>query len=817
MRTEYLANLHDGIGERLININTGFLNDPAFRAAGWSANPAELKRIYSPPIPTAVTSEYFQAPPQSTGLKGAGFDEEEEEEGIATAARSNDTIGPVLLAKRRRRREQLEEVDSSDLSDESDEDTEALNRPAGQIKFAKMPVRDRAGSSPIRSASQREGPEVFVSSPSQPSEQPRQRAGSLGATLKPETRPRRDTTTSSEISSENDLDPSVFKRRNIRPAKIGGSLAGQIKEDDEAEEEGVDFQGDDAGSDSDSSLASAFSETLGSNSLLGNHTGPLQGSIFTSMPAQQPQSPPSASPRKGKLSSATLQDLPPARPISMIQPVSALAMAIRARNKKPTNPIERFAVLSGNADSSPLYIKIYVPFSPSTKKPLEVLLKKSTDEGEQITVAEAIGFSLWKYGEAALQPALTKEKLNVNRWTLRIVEDGDVDYDFPPLVRTRPILDFTSNNNRPARVRAREKPWDEFALVEADQTQLRENESLTPIFSEQAAAAEEDVAGNDMPPPQQPVRPTQAPRTATFRQNPITDPFYINPGFRKETTAADAPTAPVSHATPRTGAPKTINIHFTSNDLNTSLLKIEATTDTYIAEVFDQACKRLNLDKALFVLKVTGTTIVAPSDRTVEALGPDHSSLDLVRRRFVGDGTFGLSGSPGSTSPNAPLLLTSTGASKITGSRRTGHSTHPLAQSSDLVGLGLGGLGLGVTTSSTGYKRYNVIRKQPMSFTPSHQRVLVLDGEFMHVMPGDMHTGKEKLFDPVQGKTTSVHFSSVVGCKVNRKHPKTFRVVVFKERESKRYDFEAGTAAEAAEIVQGIKRGIEPYRDMTAG
>jgi hypothetical protein len=49
----------------------------------------------------------------------------------------------------------------------------------------------------------------------------------------------------------------------------------------------------------------------------------------------------------------------------------------------------------------------------------------------------------------------------------------------------------------------------------------------------------------------------------------------------------------------------------------------------------------------------------------------------------------------------------------------------------------------------------------------------------------------------------------VIGCKVSRKHIRMFRVTVFKERESKRYDFEAASADEAMEIVMEIRKGME--------
>jgi target of rapamycin complex 2 subunit MAPKAP1 len=128
LRTAYLSTIKDGVGERLITVNSSVLNNPGFRLAGWSANAPDIKRTYSPPIPTTITSDYFQAPPRSAGLAPPGFGDEEEEGGMVTGGGSNDTIGPVLTARKRRKREALDDDDSSDLSDESDEDAEATMR-----------------------------------------------------------------------------------------------------------------------------------------------------------------------------------------------------------------------------------------------------------------------------------------------------------------------------------------------------------------------------------------------------------------------------------------------------------------------------------------------------------------------------------------------------------------------------------------------------------------------------------------------------------------------------------------------------------------
>jgi hypothetical protein len=57
-----------------------------------------------------------------------------------------------------------------------------------------------------------------------------------------------------------------------------------------------------------------------------------------------------------------------------------------------------------------------------------------------------------------------------------------------------------------------------------------------------------------------------------------------------------------------------------------------------------------------------------------------------------------------------------------------------------------------------------------------------------------------------------VLFANVVGSKISRKHPRCFSFGVYRERETKRYDFEAQTHEEAVEIVGEIKKGVERSR-----
>lgn len=151
LRTSYLSNIKDGIGDRLINVNNSLLNIPGFRAAGWSpallqgsgheGGGSQIKRTYSPPIPTTATvaSEYYRfarhaarGEGDNEGL-GAGEDGEEDEGGMVTGGGGGTYAFGIRKrgAKKNRRRgrqqndperREAEDDDSSDLSDESEEE-----------------------------------------------------------------------------------------------------------------------------------------------------------------------------------------------------------------------------------------------------------------------------------------------------------------------------------------------------------------------------------------------------------------------------------------------------------------------------------------------------------------------------------------------------------------------------------------------------------------------------------------------------------------------------------------------------------------------
>lgn len=791
LRASYLTEVADGVGERLISLNENFLNAAPFKAAGWRVNPSLIKRTHSPEIPAAVPSEYFQAP-RRIGLTL----EDEPEEGGMLHGGGNDTVGPGLATKKRRRREQMEEEDSSDLSDDSDDEPE---RAAQQIKFAKMPVRNRSGSSPLQSSSLRQ-----TTSANSPRPPPRRGSQSALETVKE--RARRDTVTSSEVSSENELDGGAYHRH--REAARAAAKAVRIQTNLNKSEPaiGVNRQHSDLleeeEEDSDASdMSSAFNESLESASIL---AGDLEKPPLANMsPSHQLVGTP---PRDFKRQSTirrshvppltqVVGDLPPRRPtstirpISMIQPKSLISEALNAKKTKPATPFEGFATLSGKGESSPLMIRIYSPYSNEPSKPFEVLIRRVTRDDNTadrpVNVADLIGLSLWRYNEEKREPALPPDRLNLNWWTLKMVEEGgEVDDDFPPLERTKPLSQFvtTSNNKsegarptaampRIGRGRANTKIYDDFALVPASPSEFETNKVLTPQFQDEAAAEtpnEEDApqpngglmegASAAQPPPT--AAPPSSMISSSFskspsgRHNPV-----LNTVYRPGANMLDIPRPQVTTSNTSRGQHKFLRIHIhTPEAPSGQMVTVDVTTDMYIEEVLELVCRKRNLDKNFHILKIPNSGAVALLDRPVSAIGA-MQDLELHKRRF-GDPT--LSQSPVGHSPATRLLFSEMG---MVGRKAAAKAKgiHPLAKEA---------MAQEELTRNSNYRRFIVWRKQTMRFAGLNERLFVIDGEYIHIIP----SSNGKAVTDSSSKTTTVHFSNVIGCKLSRRHPSQFKV-----------------------------------------
>lgn len=712
---------------------------------------------------------------------GLTLEDEPDEGGMLTGG-GNDTVGPGLATKRRRRREQMEEEDSSDLSDESDEETE---RAAQQIKFAKMPVRHRSGSSPLQSSTLRQA--TSANSP-----RPPPRRGSQSALETVKERARRDTVTSSEVSSENELEVSAYGRHREAARAAARAVRIQTNLNKSEPAMGVKRQQSDLleeeEEDSDASdMSSGFNESIESASILARDLEKPMANISPSH--QLVGTPPRDFKRQSTIRRSMVPpptqvvgELPPRRPtstlrpVSMIQPKSLISEALNAKKTKPATPFESFATLSGKGESNPLMIRIYTPYCNTPSKPFEVLIRRIVRDDtadRPVKVADLIGLALWRYNEEKLEPALPDDKLNLNWWTLKMVEEGgEVDDDFPPLERTKTLSQFvtTSNNKnegaRPAaaaprmgRGRANTKIYDDFALVPATESEFETNKILTPQFSEEAAVemvVQEEETLQPLQPNPTVVEAASAPaafRSSTARHNPV-----LNTMYRPGANMLDAPRPQASTSNTTRGQHKYLRIHIMTPEAPPGqMVTVDVTTDMYIEEVLELVCRKRNLDKNFHILKIPNSGAVALLDRPVSAIGA-MQDLELHKRRF-GDPT--LSQSPVGHSPAGRLLFSEMGV----GGKKTAKTKgiHPLAKEA---------MAQEELSRNSNYRRFTVWRKQTMRFAGLNERLFVIDGEYIHIMP----SSNGKAVTDSSSKTTTVHFSNVIGCKLSRRHPSQFKV-----------------------------------------
>ncbi|KKF93886.1 Stress-activated map kinase-interacting protein 1 [Ceratocystis platani] len=315
-------------------------------------------------------------------------------------------------------------------------------------------------------------------------------------------------------------------------------------------------------------------------------------------------------------------------------------------------------------------MQVNPPASPTTQlvgTPPRKFMRRSS---KPVTVAQLIGLSLLRYIEEKREPPLPENKMGVNWWTLRMMEDGEVDDDFPPLERTKPLASFVTANNGPG-------SGGGGVGVMASDSERRDNLQQTAEYADEEADID-DALGVGSPTSDKPPEPAAPPPPPPAYMPPA----YINPllttTFRNQNIIpADAPQAPVSSNRMR-GQHKLLRIHILTSDIAASqLVTVDVTTDMYLAEVLDIVCQKRQLDQANHVLKIPGSGAVARLDRPVASLG-NVSDLELYRRRFATDGPLTISGSPTSASPKVLPLVESSQHSRRAKKQFMG--IHPLTR-----------------------------------------------------------------------------------------------------------------------------------------
>ena len=493
---------------------------------------------------------------------------------------------------------------------------------------------------------------------------------------------------------------------------------------------------------------------------------------------------------------------------------SMLSSMLQKQDSGPENPFAPFyAGIAGRAATVPsMTVDIYFPWAESRQPPSSsppasgaVSVHPKTkcmklNIRKDATMEEVIGYGLYCYIEERWKPELDppdsslsdserEVKLTTVGWTLMIVEDGEVDDDFPAIDQSLLLGKFGG---------------DEFAICEATPNQIKQHREAYGNIARRTVRApagsktptrgvggtgESVAAGSTMADPAQSMLAGGAKSgAAAISANPALASRLGVPGASGQVTPGslvNVQGTPIfaSGALSRGALGSSsqaifLRVLVTPNPEVRYKTTLQVPSDMYLADVLEMICRKRHLSNVdEWALIVPDKSIVVPLDRTVESLQGNHD-LALVRRSSLGalGGTGALSSS--STNPNASIF------------KRYSATSDPSA-----------GLGQPKYTKAldiaAAYKSYTVYRKSPMFGGRHNERSLTLDGDWIHIMPTDMKTF---------GKAASFHVSSVVACKLSSKLANGFKLVVWREspRDTKRYDFEAESGRIAAEIVREI-------------
>ncbi|EPY50326.1 stress activated MAP kinase interacting protein Sin1 [Schizosaccharomyces cryophilus OY26] len=199
---------------------------------------------------------------------------------------------------------------------------------------------------------------------------------------------------------------------------------------------------------------------------------------------------------------------------------------------------------------------------------------------------------------------------------------------------------------------------------------------------------------------------------------------------------------------------------------------VEVSKNTRFAMVLNQVCWMKQLERLKYTLRIADSDVTLPLDKTFQSID-GFPTLELVKKKM--------------RDKKGPSLPVSTPSPEDSTYNSTKKDYFPPAyNAADIM-------------SSNTYQEFIVWKRQPVSFMGRHERLLAIDGEYIHIMPSE----SRNIFETP--KTTSIHVGSIVICKQSKKSPCNFKLIISRNRETKRYDFEVLSSLEAAVIVSRIR------------
>ncbi|KAI9591110.1 stress-activated map kinase interacting protein 1-domain-containing protein [Syncephalis fuscata] len=291
----------------------------------------------------------------------------------------------------------------------------------------------------------------------------------------------------------------------------------------------------------------------------------------------------------------------------------------------------------------------------------------------------------------------------------------------------------------------------EFALCQATAEQVKTNEQALRLHK--PSKAELIV----------PMINTNAyGHTGAGNKNTLTvDTTNTAAGHALQTKASNVSLRPPG--TPSDAGPQRdlmIHLHNTLIGYHTTSISVQLNVP--FADVLVDICRRWKLEPREYALKFLDTKTDVPSETTLEQL-PDLTELALMKKGSRASGEFAFS---------------------------TPSDHHRISRAKPKINITNG--------LPFMYQRFTVTRRMPM-LVGRHERILAIDGEYIHIMPPE----NRNMFDKMK-TTSSYHISSVLSCKQHGKISTKFKLVVYRDRDVKTYDFDGATEEDAVEICARI-------------
>ncbi|EPQ53477.1 SIN1-domain-containing protein [Gloeophyllum trabeum ATCC 11539] len=453
---------------------------------------------------------------------------------------------------------------------------------------------------------------------------------------------------------------------------------------------------------------------------------------------------------------------------------SAPADALFARKKVPPARAAKSALTamlaSASSNSSNPFTELYAAISGRAEKEsmsVQIYFPHAREPAgramelnvrKDATVEEVVGFALWSYWEEGWLPRLD-EGLGGEDDPKREVKLSAIGWILRIAEEDGEVDEDFPPPDRTAKIS--KFNFDAYAILEANPSQVQQNRVLESKLQRRpsrvmAAKKKVELAPAGLAPPG-----ITGPGTSAMLGSTLAS----SQGMLSSSLGPSSSYGPQVFLRIRIAeAVDSVHVYTT----------VQVSSGTYMQEVLELVCRKRKLaDPNQYALILPEQNILVPLDRTVASL-EGKTILVLAKRSMLQEMGVRVDKQAGrTTDPNASIFK----------------------RQSEVPEVGFSA----ALDYMAAYKKYTVHRKIPM-LVGRLERVLAFDGGYIHIMPS-AHKAKA-VFE--SGKTASYKIDSVIKCKQSSKSS-SFKFVVHQDGRVKRYDFEAESPKAAAEIVKTIR------------